>query len=255
MGTAHPQQMPLMHTGDGGTRIAHREYCFDVNMYTDLIGTTPHITFYNITPLNATIFPWLSGIAPLYEQYKFVGLTFGFRGFASNTTTEGSLGSVSFATQYDVYDPYYSKKAEMLNAMFSTSCKPTDQMLHPIECDPYKTPSLPRYTNAHPTTTAPPRDFNLYVSGRLAVCATKGVPAGSGPGNVYSCGELWVSYDIMLYKPQTYLTDTPSTLPLDNEDNHTSDYYKVLKPPGETQASNSTSRDLLNHNSSSRSHR
>jgi len=70
------QQVPLMHSGDGVTRIAHREYCHDVIMANNFAtGTRHHI----ISPTNSYIFPWLSRVAEGYSQFKILGMSFGFR--------------------------------------------------------------------------------------------------------------------------------------------------------------------------------
>jgi len=213
MGSVHPQQMPLMHTGDGGTRVAHREFCMDLQLFAEPAGGPFMGRFYELNPCNPNIFPWLSSIAEHYEQYKFIGLTFGFRGTASNTTVEGSLGSVAFATQYDVYEKLFNHKSEMLNSLFATSCKPTDSMLHPIECDPDKTPSLPRYTNAQ-SVVGSVRDKTLINHGRLTVLAAK----TQATSTVYDCGELWVSYDILLTKPiATISTASPLVMVLPDQ--------------------------------------
>lgn len=205
------QQIPLMHSGDGLTRIAHREFCCDVFMAGTFETGTRHEV---ISPINGNLFPWLSKIADSYSQYKFLGLSFGFRGLASNTTTTGSLGSVAMATVYDVRSRYFSSKAQMLGNLFSTSCKPTDTMLHPVECDPSKTPSLPRYTRV-----------NLQEAKVLAPYGTGTIARDLGQTHGYEnptdffgtltysavneslgtsvvkAGELWVTYDIALFKP------------------------------------------------------
>lgn len=205
-------QMPLMHNGDGAIRCAHREYCFDIVM--DQGGSKFRAYHELITPTNSNLFPWLSKFAVAFEQYKIHGMSFGFRGLASNTTTDGSLGSVSLMTQYDVRDHYVGSKQQMLGSLFATSCKPTDTMLHPIECDPDRTPSKPRYTRADvyaPDVALPasagggsatigvthgfqnPIDF----FGMLNIWAEK----SSAPAHPLTLGELWVTYDISFYKP------------------------------------------------------
>jgi len=203
------QQVPLMHSGDGVTRIAHREYCFDVPMSGKFgTGTRHHI----ITPTNELLFPWLSGVAAKYTQFKVLGMSFGFRGLASNTTQSGSLGSVSLATVYDVRAKYFTSKAQMLGSLFSTSCKPTDTMLHPLECDPSKTPSLPRYTRSNIQEAKVVNDLGLTKTlgeshgyenpadffGMLTVSA---VNNALQPDEHITAGELWVTYDIAFYKP------------------------------------------------------
>lgn len=217
------QQMPLMHNGDGSIRCAHREYCFDIKAQKAPFTVTKYHEL--ITPTNSNLFPWLSKFAGSFEQYKIHGMSFGFRGLASNTTEVGSLGSVSLMTQYDVRDHYVSSKQQMLGSVFATSCKPTDTMLHPIECDPERTPSQPRYTRSD--VYAP--EIELFNPDGTTTMVTIGETHGfQFPSDFFGMlniwveksntsetpivlGELWVTYDISFYKPVITADVTPES--------------------------------------------
>lgn len=136
-----------MHNGDGYSRIQHREFIRDLDLY-DIFDP---VTF-NLNPTDETVFPWLSNVARNYEMYKFRGIVIGYRGQGTTFSETGSLGSISLATQYDVQDLHFTTKGEMLSTLFCTSCKPSDSMMHAIECDPNKTPTLPLYTGVNETT-------------------------------------------------------------------------------------------------------
>lgn len=189
-------QIPLMHGEEGAVRVQKREYIRDVKM-TDVFNVGI------IVPLNPLDpqFPWLSKIAINFEQFKWLGVSFGFRSLTANalgTAGDPAMGSVTLVTQYDALDIAPASKTEANNALYATSCKPSESMLHPVECDPEQTPTLPLYTGANEVPaggTFFSRDPRLNFMGFTSVC-TQGGPSGS-----YLCGELWVTYDIMLYKP------------------------------------------------------
>jgi hypothetical protein len=192
--TPEAAQIPMMHTENGCCRISKREYITDVNMTADF-----SIDYFGLNPTDARTFPWLSTVARNFEQFKFLGVSFGFRSLSANALSGAgtpAMGSITLLTQYDLYDSPALNKTEANNALYATSCKPSESMLHPIECDPEQTPNIPLYTgvNEAPILQAD-RDLRLNYLGVTTVC-TQG-----GPTANYLCGELWVTYDIMLYKP------------------------------------------------------
>lgn len=196
MQTPLAAQIPMMHGEDGSCRIQKREYIRDLTM-------TPGfaISVLGLNPVYPQTFPWLSTVAKNFEQFKFLGLAFGFRSLTANALgAAGSpgMGSVTMLTQYDVLDTAVANKTEANNALYATSCKPSDSMLHPVECDPEQTPNQPLYTGINeyfPQFANAARDLRLNYLGFTTIATTGGPPA------TYNCGELWVTYDVMLYKP------------------------------------------------------
>lgn len=145
-GDSFSNQQPMMHNGDGYARVKHREFIRDLDLY-DVFDP---VTFL-LNPTNASVFPWLSDVARNYEMYKFRGVVIGYRGQGTTFSETGSLGSIAIATQYDVQDLHFTSKGEMLSTLFCTSCKPSDSMMHAIECDPSKTPLAPLYSGINET--------------------------------------------------------------------------------------------------------
>lgn len=194
MVTPMAAQIPLMHGGDGTCRIAKREYIGDVTM-SDVFSNQ----YYKINPTSTVLFPWLSTVAVNFEQFKFLGLSFAFRSLTANalgTAGSPSMGSVTFATEYDVNALPANTKAQASSMIFSTSCKPSESMLHPIECDPEVTPTAPLFTAAVTRIGSITNDERLQTMGFFQVI-TQGAPQGG----YKSSGELWVTYDILLLKP------------------------------------------------------
>jgi hypothetical protein len=190
-------QIPMMHTEDGNCRVRKREYIGDVSM-TNAFTTS----YYLLNPVNATTFPWLSKLAVNFEQFKFLGLTFGFRSLTANALgVAGSpgMGSITILTQYDVLDTPVFNKQQANNALFATSSKPSENMLHPVECDPNQTPNQPLYTGVNEIAVS---DLRLNTLGYTTVCST-------GAASTYVAGELWVTYDVMLYKPMVQIALPP----------------------------------------------
>lgn len=223
-------QIPMMHTEDGSCRIRKREYIGDIIM-TENFNTE----IYVLNPTSQQTFPWLSKIAVQFEQYKFLGLAFGFRSLTANalgSVGDPSMGSVTLLTQYDAFDLIVTSKVQANNALFATSCKPSESMLHPIECDPEQTPNQPLYTGANEyvgSGSIYSRDSRLNFLGFTTV-ATVGGPAGIK----YNCGELWVTYDIMLYKPmiQSVIPDSARQSVLEASlKNHTECKTRETSPP------------------------
>lgn len=185
-------QVPRMYSDHGAVRIQHREFCFDLPMtvlFTNKNGS--------ITPDNQQLFPWLYLIANQFENYKWLGLVFEFRSLSANAISGASagMGSVSMATIYDSYSAPYVSKVQANNALFATSCKPSESMFHPVECDPDMTPTTALFTR--PDSGAPGiRDTRFESLGSLNII-TIGAPAAYPV-----CGEIWCTYDILLIKPR-----------------------------------------------------
>lgn len=189
-------QVPRFGSNDESTIIEHREYIGDL-----VSSATPglfQIKKYTFNPANSELFPWLSTIARNYEQYEPLGAIVAFKSTSSDFNATGqALGTVIIASDYDVYDANYSNKVEMENSTFAVSCKSSESMLHPIECDP-KLRATKLLYNGDPQTASDGRFHNLC---NIQV-ATVGISAAS-----VNLGELWITYRIRLHKPQINTLD------------------------------------------------
>lgn len=207
---------------NGGFIIRHREYLGDI------LGT---IAFTNqsflIQPGLNVSFPWLSQIANSFEQYRLRGVLFEFNSTSSDavlsTATSSALGSVIMMTDYDVADDPPTSKRQMLNAEFSCSTKPSKSAIHPIECKKQLSAQSILYTRS---VEAVPVGFDqrLYDFGRFNI-ATEGMQANGG-----SVGELWITYEIELLKPQYSVTALA--------DHYTMDTVTAARPFGTITGSN-----------------
>jgi len=190
------QPVPSFADVNVGTRVRHREFVTNITLQTDHAGAFVNRTFV-INPGNSTTFPWLHTIAQNYDQYEIKGMVFEYISTSSDSFTGAlALGQVTLATDYDITDSEYSSFTEMQNAQYTISNKPSVDMLHPIECDPKQTNNKLLYVRASGSTTGTP-DARDYDFANFQV-AYNGIPSGT-TGDI---GQIWVTYDIVFYKPQ-----------------------------------------------------
>jgi len=189
---------PIPSFGDlqQGTVIRHREFVKDIAIPS--APATFTLESFVVNPGNATLFPWLSGIARQYQEYRLRGCVIQFISTADggSTATTLGLGSLIMASDYNPGDFSYANKQQMEASQYCISSRPTQSLIHPLECDPSITRSPIKYVRNGDTlptgTVASDYDHcNFEI-------ATVGLPTGSS-GNI---GELWVTYDIELLKPQ-----------------------------------------------------
>lgn len=186
------QQVAAFGNMSSATIVKHREYIREIK-----IPTVPGDFVNTLLPLNPglrSVFPWLSNIAAQYQEYQWIGCIFEFRSLTSDSAAVLQLGSVIMASNYDTAEPLYVDKRHMENSQFAVSAKPSKGMIHPIECDPSVTFVPIKYVRTG--GLAPGTDSRLYDHCNVQV-ATEGLPVGS----TGSIGELWVSYEVALYKP------------------------------------------------------
>lgn len=176
--------------GEDSIRVRKREYICDINASTSFSNNV-----FSINPGLVSVFPWLSAIAQNYEQYRFNGLLFQFVSTSSDaiaSTTDLGLGQVILASDYNAADPAFVNAPQMLSSMFSNSGKPSENILHAIECAPTDQAQKLYYVRSGDPPSG--TDVRLYDICTFQL-ATQNMPA------VYSgMGQLWVSYDITFCK-------------------------------------------------------
>jgi len=196
-GGAIPAGVPVPAFGTQGhaVSICHREYIRDV-----VVPAVPAdftLESYRINPGLTAMFPWLSGIARNFQQYRILGMVVEFRSLSSDISVGGSLGSVTLATNYNAVGSTYGDKLHMDNSEYAVSAKPSCSQIHSVECDPRITSNTLKYVRGNSGSDADADvDPRLYDMGLFQI-ATQGLPGAAGT----TLGELWVSYHIELYKP------------------------------------------------------
>lgn len=147
-----------------------------------------------IQPGLDTSFPWLSKIAGNYEQYHINGMIYQYVSTTSDaiaSTTNLALGTVALATDYDANDAPFVNLPQMLGSMFSNSGKPSEDIMHAIECDPKQQAQKLYYVRTGDVPSG--ADARLYDLGTFQI-------AWQGPADYTDAGQLWVSYDITFTK-------------------------------------------------------
>jgi len=190
---------PVLRNSGRTNIIRHREYIQDV------VGSSSFsLSSFPINPGSLQTFPWLQAIAQNYEQYVFHGLIFEFKSTSADAlnSTNTALGTVIMSTEYNANNYSFANKQEMENHEFSTSCKPSCDMLHPIECSTSQTPTRVFYTR--PVENANVADLRFVDMGNFQL-ATVGMQA------VATIGELWCTYEVELLKPALNPVITPNT--------------------------------------------
>jgi hypothetical protein len=144
----------------------------------------------------ASSFPWLATIASQFQEYTWKGIVFHYIPTSGNSvaSTNTALGTVMMHTDYRVTAPAPTSKVELLNEYFACDARPSDSFVHPIECDPKENPYNVQYVR---TTAVPegedPKSYDLGVVN----IATQGFPGANT-----TSGEIWVTYEVELRKPQ-----------------------------------------------------
>jgi len=187
---------------EGAVVVRHKEYIGDV--ISSGTAGAGNVNVYAIQPGLATTFAWLAPIANCFQEYKLNGMLVEFRSASGDAVSSGNtaLGEVVISTNYNAASPFTSSssKSALLNEEFAVSTKPSCSVIHAIECAPSQTPVDKLYTRSSSTGNNPPAsgtDIRLYDWGVLAV-GTYGQQAAS-----VNLGELWMSYEVLLYKPRS----------------------------------------------------
>lgn len=184
--------IPTFLPNKRGVRVVHREYLGDIRA-SSTAGAF-QVTSYSLNPGLFQTFPWLSSFAQQFDQWRPNGLVAFVKTLSSNYSGTTSLGTVILATDYDVEDPPYASKIEMENSEFAVSANASESLVHAIECKPNERSNI-YYTRS---TSIPANDnLRFFDHGNLQV-ATSGCVADQ------LVGELWIAFDITLFKPQLY---------------------------------------------------
>lgn len=180
---------PAFGTMGRSTVVRHREFIQDIHGSSSFA-----VTSFPLNPGLFTSFPWLASVAANYEEYIVRGMVYEFKSTSADAlnSTNTALGSVILATNYNALRPNFASKSEMENHEFTTSGKPSESFMHPIECAPNETPVRVLYTRTGATALG---DLRMYDLGNFQL-ATAGMQA------VAVIGELWVTYDVELLKPR-----------------------------------------------------
>lgn len=188
-------------TSDQAVTISHSEYIRDI-IAPGTPGAFQNFTL-GINPGMFTTFPWLSQVAANYDEYEMKQLIFTYKPTITDfVSTNGQVGTIVLATQYNVQDEPFSNKNDMMHYSGAMASKCSQGMLHGVECNPTKNSGSPgKYIRGGPVLQS--QELSNYDLGTLNVAVT-GTPAEF---NSSAIGELWVSYTLELRKPKFYAAE------------------------------------------------
>lgn len=187
------QSAPKFSKGKNGIIVHHREFIQDIT--TDSALDTFKVEFTEINPGLTSSFPWLSGIAPSFESYKFRRLIYEYVPYCASTT----VGTIMLAVDWDVSDWEPGTKQQMLAYQTSVSAP----LWEPVRlvCEPG---NLAKFSLDHFVRTLDPGqvDLKTYDVG----CFYFGT-SNNGLSN-HSVGSIFVEYEVELLTPQIQADDS-----------------------------------------------
>jgi len=149
-------------------------------------------TRYVLNPGIASSFPWLSGEADKWEQYRFHRLTYRYVPRCASTTA----GSVLLSPDYNVRDQPPSDEVEAADTLGAAESSAWSG----FKADLNVNAMYPLGPKKMVRTAVVAGDMNLYDSGAFYVSTT-------GEADASLIGKLWVDYDIELFVPQNSPAD------------------------------------------------
>lgn len=203
MAPASADSLPSFVRSGRGMKVLHREYLTDIKT-SSTVGAYALQTF-AIQPAIIQTFPWLANIAANFEEYTINGMIFEFKSnsYDALASTNTASGTVIMTTQYNVLAPVFVNKIQMEQYEFTCSAKPSVDIMHPVECARGESPVSVLSTRVAGDSVG---DLRLYDFGNFNI-ATVGMQGANT-----NIGELWISYDITLWKPRTGAVIYPADL-------------------------------------------
>lgn len=183
---------PSFKTSKNGIVISHREFVTDVT--TSSTVNDFNTIFREINPGLTQSFPWLSGIAPNFESYRFLTLSFEYVPFCASTT----VGSVMMGVDWDVSDYEPASKSQMLAYQTVVSGPMWEPSV--LKCEPA---NLRKFSLDHFVRVLDPGqvDLKTYDVGCLYVSTSNNAVASQ------SIGSVFVNYTVELLTPQIQADD------------------------------------------------
>ncbi len=183
--------VPMMHQDGQSIVVRHKEYLGEIYGSENFRVNQS----FELNPGNSSTFPWLSGVAAHFQEYKIRGLVFHYVPTSGSAVaaTNAALGSVMMQTSYRSNDTPPASKVELLNEYCSNESVPSEPFAHPVECDPRENPFNVQYVR---TGAVPTGDSKLLYDLGITHVAVSGQQITDK-----ALGDLWITYEIELKKP------------------------------------------------------
>jgi len=193
MGTT-PPRVKNSKSGEA-TIIHHREYITDISSGTGATGAVSNFKLqtFEINPGNSDLFPFAARIAQNFQEYEVRGVLFELKSLSSDYASAVSLGSMFCAVDYNALNNAPTTKQQLENLEYACSEKPSKSIIMPLECARKNDVLTHLYVSVDNEYHS--GDARLYDIGKLHV-GSAGIPTQNTP-----IAELWVTYEIALFKP------------------------------------------------------
>jgi len=184
------QNMSFGNSGEY-VRVKHREYLGDLTTGASGTFTLNPINGFAVNPGLVESFPYLSTMAPMFQEYEIQGLVYETVPTTSPYNANSAMGEVIISAQYNVGLPPFSSKQQMLNSGYAVSARLDKPVMYGFECErqPYK-----QYLVRTGPSEVP---LNLTDLGTVYFATST---ASTFPANSI-IAEIWVTYDIVMSKP------------------------------------------------------
>lgn len=192
--TVASDQAARFNSSAKSTRVAHREFCF--NLMSPAVAGDYQVQSFQVTPTNEDIFPWLSNIATGWQKFRVRGLTIEFKSTSSEYSTSVALGKVIIAHNANPRYTGFRTEQQLEQCEGVIVGKPSTSILCAAECDDaYKQMPWHQmngnfvYQNVDSGEVDP-----LLTAMGVILIGVSGVPTPN-----IKLGEIWVSADIELF--------------------------------------------------------
>jgi hypothetical protein len=178
----------------GGSRSGRQSWRFPGReLVGDVAGSVAFATTrYILNPGISQSFPWLSGEADKWEQYRFHRLRFVYVPRCASTT----VGSILLSPDYNVRDLAPSTELEAADTFGAVE----NSVWTELACSLDVSAMYPIGPRKMIRQAVVPGDMNLYDCGSFYVSTV-------GNADATVIGKLWVEYDIEFYVPQNSPAD------------------------------------------------
>lgn len=204
MGTDPPRVKNSMR-GEA-TIIHHREFIGD--LFTGAGTVSPfQLQTYSINIGNSLLFPFGAALARNFQEWEPRGIIVELKSTSSDYAAQLALGSMFLAVDYNSLDSPPANKTELENLEYAVSQKPSKSMCMPVECAMVNDVLTHLYVSLDGEYNGgDPRFSDL---GKLYV-GSFGVPNTGGLASPIA--EIWISYEIALFKPHIHGTGAITTI-------------------------------------------
>lgn len=190
-GITYRTAVPQFIAGSAGAcRIVHREYLNECRPTTTFPAGnwTTGATSFGINPGVSTTFPWLSRLAPNFEEYRFRKLRFVYVPRCATATN----GAIYTGIDYDSSDAAPQSISELMSFKGSSQSPIWSELalaLNQADASFLKK----RFVRSGALVSGV--DVTLYDVGRAYI-------VGLELGGLETCGDIYVEYDVELFTPQ-----------------------------------------------------